>query len=189
MDALNWDLLNDGTGNPKNNKSLLLAHRTPPSMSLGIRQDAGFAVRAGIRHILFTTQPPEVASSMDAYLKSLRPVPSPYLRSGVLTEGARRGKAIFFSRRADCARCHPEGRFTDLRQYDVGTVGPLDASDDRFDTPTLVETWRTAPYLHDGSAATLREVFAARNPRDQHGRTSHLSSAQLDDLVEYLLSL
>ncbi len=36
-DALNWDLLNDGEGNPKNTKSLLLSHRTPPAMASGVR--------------------------------------------------------------------------------------------------------------------------------------------------------
>ena len=38
-DGLNWDLLNDGVGNPKNTKSMLLAHRTPPAMSEGVRLD------------------------------------------------------------------------------------------------------------------------------------------------------
>src|SRR5204862_1447522 len=57
VDGLNWDLLNDGIGNPKNTKSLLLAHRTPPAMSQGVREDAEEAVRAGIRHILFAERP------------------------------------------------------------------------------------------------------------------------------------
>jgi cytochrome c peroxidase len=61
--------------------------------------------------------------------------------------------------------------------------------DDTFDTPTLVELWRTAPYLHDGSATTMREVLTTRNPGDQHGKTSALSAQELDDLCAYLLSL
>jgi cytochrome c peroxidase len=187
MDALNWDLLNDGTGNPKNNKSLLLVHRTPPAMSLGVRETAEMAVRAGIRHILFTVQPAEVAESMDAYLKSLRPVPSPYLVNGRLSPAAERGQKVF--QRAGCAECHPPGLFTDLNHYDVGTLGPYDAPKDAFDTPTLVEIWRTAPYLHDGSAATLNEVVTTRNEGDLHGKTSTLSSQEIDELCEYLLSL
>ena len=43
---LNWDLLNDGVGNPKNTRSLLLAHKTPPAMFLGVRANAEAAVRA-----------------------------------------------------------------------------------------------------------------------------------------------
>lgn len=187
VDALNWDLLNDGIGNPKNNKSLLLSHRTPPAMSMGIRDTAETAVRAGLRHILFTVQPDSVAESMDVYLKALTPVPSPRLVNGALSPAAERGKAIFG--RANCASCHPEPLFTDLQPYDVGTRGPLDRDTDRFDTPTLIELWRTAPFLHDGSAATLLEVLTVRNAGDTHGKTSDLTPEQLDDLVEYLLSL
>ena len=50
-DALNWDLLNDGIGNPKNTLSLLLSHQTPPVMITGVRASAEDAVRAGIKYI------------------------------------------------------------------------------------------------------------------------------------------
>jgi len=43
--ALNWDLMNDGLGNPKNTKSLLLAHKTPPAMALGVRADSSPCAR------------------------------------------------------------------------------------------------------------------------------------------------
>ena len=94
---MNWDLLNDGTGNPKNAKSLLWAHQTPPAMSLGVRATAEAAVRAGIKHILFTEKPEEVPIAMDAYLKSLEPVPSPHLVNGNLSAAAKRGRQIFLS--------------------------------------------------------------------------------------------
>jgi DNA-binding beta-propeller fold protein YncE len=191
VDGLNWDLLNDGMGNPKNTKSLLLAHQTPPAMSMGVRETAEMAVRAGIQHILFTQQPEEVASAIDAYLKSLKPVPSPFLvyeqSEGRLSEAALRGKKIFAG--AGCAACHPPGLFTDLHSYDVGTRGTSDSPADIFDTPTLIEVWRTAPYLHDGSAATLREVLTTHNPHDQHGQTSKLTSREIEDLCAYVLSL
>jgi len=93
-DGLNWDLLNDGTGNPKQTKSLLFSHKTPPSMITGIRSNAETAVRAGLRHILFSEQPEETAAAMDTYLRSLKPVPSPYLRNGKLSEAAKRGKKL-----------------------------------------------------------------------------------------------
>ncbi len=189
VDALNWDLLNDGIGNPKNNKSLLLAFQTPPSMSIGVRESAEAAVRAGIRHILFTVQPPDVAKSLDAYLKSLKPVPSPHLEKGKLSAAGKRGEKVFRSKETACAQCHPGPLFTDLKSYDVGTLGRFDKPTDTFDTPTLVELWRTAPYLHDGSAATIRDVLTAGNKDDQHGKTSHLTADQLNDLIEYLLSL
>jgi cytochrome c peroxidase len=156
-------------------------------MSLGVRETAEGAVRAGIRHILFTVQPPEVAEALDAYLKSLQPVPSPQLIRGQLSESARRGQQVF--KRAGCGDCHPAPLFTDLRRYDVGTRGPLDGAGDEFDTPTLIELWRTAPYLHDGSASTLRDVLTSRNGGDRHGVTSKLSRRDIDDLGIYLLSL
>ncbi len=189
VDGLNWDLLNDGSGNPKNTKSLLLAFQTPPSMSIAVREDAGAAVRAGIRHILFTEQPREVADALDAYLMSLKPVASPHLADGRFSVAARRGETLFHSSSTGCAQCHSGPLFTDLASHDVGTRGRFDKPTDTFDTPTLVELWRTAPYLHDGSAATLQEVLTSSNKNDQHGQTSRLTADQIHDLVEYLLSL
>jgi YVTN family beta-propeller protein len=187
VDGFNWDLLNDGIGNPKNTKSLLMAHSTPPAMSLGVRETAETAVRAGIKHILFTDQPAEVATAIDEYLKSLKPLPSPHLVNGELSTSARRGQTVFT--RAGCAECHPPGRFTDCQQYNVGTNRAFDKPTDKFDTPTLIEAWRTAPYLHDGSAATVHDVVMTHNPHDEHGETSNLSSQEIDDLCAYILSL
>jgi DNA-binding beta-propeller fold protein YncE len=189
VDALNWDQLNDGLGNPKNNRSLLYSFRLSPVMSLGVRADMKTAVRAGVRHAMFTDQPEEVAEALDAYLESLRPVPSPRLVRGELSPAARRGEKLYFDTTVGCAECHPRGTTTDMKRYDVGTRGGLDRPEDTFYTPTLIEVWRTAPYLHDGSAATMREVLTTRNAGDRHGRTSHLKPAEIDELVEYLLSL
>jgi hypothetical protein len=189
VDALNWDLLNDGLGNPKNNKSLLLSHRTPPAMSTGVRETAETAVRAGIEKILMTVQPGEVAAAIDEYLKDLKPVPSPYLVNGRFSPAAQRGQRIFNDRQVGCARCHAPGLFTDLKSYDVGTAGSCDKPNEEFDTPTLIEVWRTAPYLHDGSATTLRGVLTDANRGDRHGKTSHLTPEQLEELAAYVLSL
>ena len=188
VDGQNWDLLNDGIGNPKNTHSLLLSHRTPPAMSEGVRETAEAAVRAGIRYILFSVQPEEVACALDDYLKSLKPVPSPHRIHGRLSASAQRGKRLFADARIGCADCHPPGLYTSLRSYDVGTRSACDDTN-AFDTPSLIELWRTAPYLHDGSAATVSDVLTTRNPHDEHGRTSGLTPAQLDDLANYLLSL
>jgi DNA-binding beta-propeller fold protein YncE len=189
VDALNWDLLNDGIGNPKNTKSLLLSYQTPPVMSLAVRANARIAVRSGIDNSLVTKLPEEVPAALDQWLESLQPAPSPWLVEGHMSEAAQRGEKLFRRRDTACATCHEPGLFTDLRSYNVSTEGPFDHGDKEFDTPTLVELWRTAPYLHDGSAATLREVLTTRNPKDEHGKTSHLSPGEIDDLVQYLLSL
>ena len=189
VDGLNWDLLNDGIGNPKDTKSLVLAYQTPPVMSLGVRATAEIAVRNGIANSLGTALPEEVAASMDEWLKSLQPGKSPRLLKGALSESARRGEKLFQSTETGCVSCHPGPLFTDLHSYNVGTANAFDHDDKEFDAPTLRELWRTAPYLHDGSAATIRDVLTTRNPKDEHGKTSHLSPQQIDDLAEYLLSL
>lgn len=189
VDGFNWDLLNDGIGNPKNAKSMLFAHRTPPAMSMGIRESAETAVRAGFRYIQFAAQTEEVATAVDAYLKSLRPVPSPRLEGGRLSAAAQRGKRVFADEAVGCADCHSGRDFTDLHSHVVGSENAREPRETRFDTPTLVELWRTAPYLHDGSAPTVRELFTTRNTQNRHGNTTHLSPTQIDDLVAYLLSL
>ncbi|MCP4450491.1 MAG: cell surface protein [Planctomycetes bacterium] len=185
-DGLNWDLLNDGLGNPKNTKSLLLAHQTPPTMSLGVRASAEVAVRAGIRHIQFAQRPESEALAMDAYLKSLKAIPSPHLVKGKLSRSAKRGQAVF--NKANCVRCHSGPLHTNLKSFNVGT-GQNREEGMSFDTPSLVEIWRNAPYLHNGSATTVRDVLTTFNPSDTHGKTSDLTDRELTDLETYLLSL
>ena len=189
VDGLNWDNLNDGIGNPKSAKSLLLSFSTPPSMWLGVRSNAHASVRAGIRNSLFTVQPPEVADAIDDYFKSLKPMPSPRLVKGKLSPAAERGKKLYFNETVGCADCHQGALRTDMKLHDVGTVGKFDQPTDRFDTPSLIEVWRSGPYLHDGRAASIRDVMTSFNRDDQHGSTSKLTPKQIDDLVEYVLSL
>jgi YVTN family beta-propeller protein len=179
-DALNWDLLNDGIGNARSSKSMLYAHKLPPTMITGIRPDAETAVRAGIRYIQFAVRPDEDAQAIDAYLASLQPLPSPYLVDGELSEAAKRGEAIF--KKVNCNSCHAGPYYTDMQPYDVGT-GIVGDENRPLDTPTLIEVWRTSPYLNDGRAATMGDVI------EVHGSTSSLSDTEKADLTEYVLSL
>ena len=113
-----------------------------------------------------------------------------------------KGKDIFFSAEAGCSTCHAPPHFTDstleagngFLLHDVGTFGPGSGSRlggplPGLDTPTLRGLWKSAPYLHDGSAPTLRAVLRDRNATDQHGKTSHLGEEDLADLERYLLTL
>ncbi len=188
MDALNWDLLNDGIGNPKNTKSLLLAHKTPPSMSLGVRATAEDAVRAGITHIQFAVRPDEDAVAIDEFLKALQPVPSPHLVDGKLSPAAERGKKLFFDEAVGCAQCHPEPLYTDRLSHDVGSRGQYSRAD-AFDTPTLIECWRTAPYMHDGKWLTIKDLIQKGKHGAKGGDIDKLTEEQLNDLVEFVLSL
>jgi len=184
-DGLNWDLLNDGMGNPKQTKSLLLAHKTPPAMVSGVRGTAEAAVRAGIRYILFAVRPESDAAAIDEYLKSLKPVPSPFRVSSQFRESIARGERLF--QEAGCSACHPAPLYTDKCQHDVGTGKGLDGKR-KFDTPTLVEVWRTAPYLYDGRAPTLKAVLTEYNRDNMHGNTAGLTPKQIGDLVAFVLS-
>ncbi|MBP5620597.1 MAG: hypothetical protein J6X44_01145 [Thermoguttaceae bacterium] len=185
-DGFNWDLLNDGTGNLKNSKSMFASHETPPCMISGIRADAETAVRAGFTHILFTSYKEENAACVDDYLSTLKPVPSPKLVDGKLSESAERGKGVF--QRLGCATCHLGDYYTDLRTHDVGSRAPNDFID-KFDTPTLLEVWRTGPYMNTGEYLTIRDLLEIGKHGCKEGQFDELSKQEQDDLIEYVTSL
>ena len=188
MDAYNWDLLNDGLGNPKNAKSLLWCSRTPPAMWEGVRKTSAHCTRTGFQYILFSMPVEEICEDIGVYLNGLEPLPSPYLVDGKLSEKAERGKKIFEDPKVGCAVCHPAPMFTDMKLHDVNTKCYYDRKGS-FDTPTLVETWRTAPYLHDGRYINMKDLFKIGKHGDVEGDVEGLTDQQLDDLVEYVLSL
>ena len=138
--------------------------------------------------------------ALAAYLNSLRPFTSSMREpDGSLPKAAIEGAVVF--QRAGCTVCHALPGFTDRQMHDVGTGGPFhDHPSGRgqkvgetmgilFDTPSLRELWLTAPYLHDGRAATLRELLSTFNPTDRHGRPSDLSEDELPALEAFLLGL
>jgi YVTN family beta-propeller protein len=120
-------------------------------------------------------------------------IPAP----GKLSAPAQRGKQLFFSKNVGCADCHSGPYYTDsslqkpFKLHDVGTGkdDPGEKMGPEYDTPTLLGVYRTAPYLHHGKARTLRDVLTTSNMNDRHGKTSHLQSAEIDDLVAFLKSL
>lgn len=179
-DGMNWDLMNDGVGNSKNCKSMLYSHVTPKCMISGIRESAEVAVRAGFKFIQFYEPDEEMAKCVDAYLKSLRPVPSPYLVNGELSEKAKEGRKVF--EKLKCGECHSGPYFTDLKMHRIGDDIEFEQG---WDTPTLIEVWRTAPYLFDGRAATLEEVFSVH----KHGIEKRVSKKDIEALTEYVNSL
>ncbi|MCC8149530.1 MAG: c-type cytochrome [Akkermansia sp.] len=209
VDGLNWDLLNDGMGNPKNTRTMFLSHRTSPVMTLGVRASAEVAVTAGFVHIQFLEPSRELAECVNEYLKNMKEVPSPFLTAqtpsksqtrndsciqchapgverGALSESARRGKEIF--KTAGCVNCHPHPYFTTKELIATGTARGLDEGKSIL-VPSLVEVWRTAPYLHDGRAKTIREAVTTHNPGDLRGKTSGLNDRDLEDLINYVQSL
>jgi YVTN family beta-propeller protein len=140
----------------------------------------------------------ESLDALAAYSNSHDAPLSPYAKTG-LSESAQRGRDLFFAESVGCAECHAGPYYCDsvpgpvdsFRLHDVGTGedDPTEKMGPKFDTPTLIGLYRTAPYLHHGRAATLEEVLTVCNPDDRHGKTSQLSAEQVHDLVEFLKSL
>ncbi|MFQ5657972.1 MAG: cytochrome-c peroxidase [Candidatus Methylomirabilales bacterium] len=125
-----------------------------------------------------------------------------------LSPSARRGLALFRGK-ARCVRCHTGPNFTDEKFHNTG-VGLYQPSPDlgryrvtgrdedkgTFKTPTLRDVAKTAPYMHDGSLATLEEVVAyydrggIKNPYlDPQVRPLRFSLREKRDLVAFLKSL
>ncbi len=138
--------------------------------------------------------------ALTAYVMSGIPNPPnlQYNPDGELTDSQRRGKEIFerthdfkgieipaFNR---CVTCHPAPYYTNKKMVDVGTLA---ASDDSifFDTPHLNNIVYSPPYLHDGRAATLEEIWTIYGKTEEHGAVNDLTKTNLNDLVEYLKSL
>ena len=192
-DGMNWDMMNDGFGNPKNTKSLLHAAQTEPAMWTGIRANAMVGVQAGFKFIEFQAHPQQDYDDIYNFLTAIRPEPSPYWVNGKLSPDAVQGKAIFESAEARCLYCHrPDYYYASSNKYDVATRHEGDWTQNDitgYVPPPLYELWRTAPYLHDGSAQTMREVLTTFNVNDGHGKTSHLSPNQIDQLAAYLLQI
>ncbi len=148
--------------------------------------------------------------ALEGFVDHAIPLPVPPKTDAAMVA---KGKAIFERSDVKCSTCHVGPRFTDsgsgnpkldlkgyVALYYVGTcvtepyadVAHEDVDGDPrracfFDTPSLNGVSDSAPYLHDGSAATLRDVL--EKTRGQMGDISSLSSDDLDALVEYLRSL
>jgi len=118
--------------------------------------------------------------AMDEWMNTLRVLPS--LRAHD-DPAAQRGKALFESADVQCSNCHNGEKLTNNKNEDVGTGGA-------FQVPSLINVAYHQPYIHTGCAKTLRERFDPEcGGGDMHGKTSHLSDGEIDDLVAYLETL
>lgn len=177
IDGVSWDLLLDGIGNPKDTRTLVGSAARRPLLSLGGRADATAAIAGALRSDHFHEGTADEINAIQAFLTTLRPHPLAS-DSAVRT----RGQAIFAVR--GCQTCHVGGSGSDGRTYDVGTTTGMDAGK-LILTPALVELWRTAPYLHDGSAPTLAKVLDPAGPSSVH----RVPVEQHPDLIAYLRSM
>ncbi len=186
-DGLRWDLMNDGLGTPQRTRSLLLSHKIRPTTARGVREEGiEDSVPKGLLFLLHVPEKPLV-DALTAYISGLTLEPSPNLEDGKLSASAERGKKLF-NNGARCSKCHPGDLGTDLEAHDVGTRGEFDREDDVFYTPKLIELYRSAPYLHDGRAGTLEDIWKKWDPKGKHGAASKLKPQEYADLIEYLKS-
>lgn len=109
-------------------------------------------------------------------------LPAPSVAASVDAAAIARGEALFHDPEVACATCHSGEKLTNNLWADVGTG--VNAQ-----VPTLIGIAARAPYMHDGCAATLHDRFGDCGGGDRHGKTSHLTPTQIDDLVAYLESL
>ena len=135
-------------------------------------------------------------ADLTVYVRSIAPRPNRWrLAGGELTPPQERGQAIF-ERSVDkfkkpipeynrCSYCHSGPKGTNQKIVDVGTRKPTDNTG-LLKAPPLTNIALTAPYLHDGSARSLEEIWTVYNPEDKHGRTNELTKDELNDLIEYL---
>ncbi len=121
-----------------------------------------------------------------------------YNPDGHLTPAQKRGEKVFFRTHTNCGKeipyksrcyvCHPPPDFTDKLLENVGSLSETDDSIP-FDTPQLNNLFNAGPYLHDGRAQSLEEIWTTYDPGDRHGITSDMTKDQLNDLVEFLKSI
>jgi YVTN family beta-propeller protein len=202
IDGLHWDLEPDGFGQDiVDNRALEDVGETPPYKWNGSNPD--LETECGPRTERFFFRSAGFASKdledLVSYIKSIPLRPNRYrLANGELTPAQERGKAIFErSQRKNgspiddaqrCAFCHSGKYYTNQATFDVGTGKPTDRSP-LFDVPQLTNVALTAPYLHDGAARTLEEIWTVFNPKDTHGVTNDLAKDELNDLIEFLKTL
>ena len=116
---------------------------------------------------------------------ALKPVPSPYLHKGQLTPAAKHGREIFFKDdKLDCKKCHPAPLYTDLKKHNSGVLDKYDANT-QWDTPSMIESWRSAPYDHLGSKDQMSDLLKDKG----HSNAGELPESDFNDLMEFILSL
>ena len=155
-----------------------------------------------------------LAQALASYVRTIRSVDAPFDRfiagdSSALSDLGREGLRLFRDK-ARCYVCHAGDRFTDEAFHNTGiawrdgrfedegraaiTGKPYDKG--AFKTPTLREIALTAPYMHNGSLATLEEVIdyydrgGNANPHlDENMAPLHLSAGDKRALVSFLRAL
>jgi hypothetical protein len=179
-------MLASGVTMQKNTKSLLYSWWTPPMNWAAKRNNCTESIQYGIIQELGKTPADSDITTIGEFLKGLKPMPSPHLVKGSFSESAKRGRDIYYGDKADCKGCHPAPLFTDCKMHPtIVTNDRWDASPN-FDTPSIIEAWRTAPWDHIGTTTDFEQLL--KKPILSN-YSKKLSENEFKDLVEYVLSL
>lgn len=150
-----------------------------------------------------------ISEALATFVRTLVSPEAPFDRwvaggESAINDGAKRGFALFTGK-ANCSACHSGWNFTDQSFHDIGLAGEdrgrggiihVAKMDFAFKTPTLRNVARRAPFMHDGSVATLDVVidhyngkFLKRPTLSRDMRDINLTDAEKADLVEFLKTL
>jgi cytochrome c peroxidase len=202
VDGLTYDIEADGIGvSPVDNRTLRGILDTDPFKWEGT--NPSLARQCGARLAVFFTriQPftPDELAALNLYTTTIPRPPNRYRPLGAeLTPAQARGRELFYRTMANdrrvipvenrCSTCHFPPYYTDRGKRNVGTQMRLDRQG-VFDVPHLNNIYDSAPFLHNGAADTLEEIWTRQNPYDTHGVTNDMTKDQLNDLIEFLKTL
>ncbi|HMD16801.1 MAG TPA: beta-propeller fold lactonase family protein [Terriglobales bacterium] len=202
FDGLQWDLEPDGFGvDIVDNRSIEDLLGTQPYKWNGGNPDLPTECGPRTEKYFYRSQSYNSKELTDlvTFVLAIPVRPNRYRApDGELTPAQERGKAIFqrikykdgrpIPENNRCATCHSGPKYTNNHSEDVGSGKVTDRSP-LIDTPHLPDVAYSAPYLHDGSARSLEEIWTVFNPKDTHGVTNDLTKDQLNDLIEYVKTL
>jgi YVTN family beta-propeller protein len=203
LDGLAWNLETPQLGRDRvANRTLRGIKDTAPYKWNGKNPDLATQCGPRIAKYLFRSEGFNTHELEDliTYINQIPLPPNRHLApDGQLTEAQERGKVIFYRTQKNdgspipvynqCATCHPaDSHYTSRTSFDVGSASKYDTISS-FDTPQLERVYEDGPYLHNGEALTLEEIWTIFNNNDTHGVTSDMAKEQLNDLIEFLKTL
>lgn len=202
FDGMQWDLEPDGFGKDiVDNRSIEDLSGTEPFKWNGGNPNMATECGPRTEKFFYRSQSynSEELANLVTFVLALPVRPNRYrLPGGEMTAAQDRGKALFqraaykdgrpIPKENQCAYCHSGPKYTNNQVFDVGTGKSTDRSP-KIDVPHLPDVAYSAPYLHDGSARTMEEIWTIFNPKDTHGVTNDLTKDELNDLIEYLRTL
>jgi len=203
LDGLAWNLETPQLGRDRvANRTLRGIRETAPYKWNGKNPDLATQCGPRIAKYFFRSEGfgTEELEALLTYLNNIPLAPNRHLApDGQLSDAQERGKAVFYRQSTNngqvipvqnrCDTCHPaETHYTARYSTEVGSATKYDTNG-LFDIPQLDRVYEDAPYLHNGEALTLEEIWTVFNNSDKHGITSDMSKEQLNDLIEFLKTL